>query len=67
MAFDLYKEIREYLFEGIISATIEQNVKKQMQKAFEALVGYLINNSPVPKTIYTDVQLVLKSNMHQFK
>ena len=37
VAFDLYEEIRRYLSEGIISATIEQNVKSQMQKAFETL------------------------------
>jgi len=41
-------------------------VEKQMENAFEYLVKYIIMGEGSPKTVYTDVQLVLKSNIHQF-
>lgn len=66
VAFDTYNEIKHYLKKGIISATISQNVAYQMEVAFDRLVRYLITGEACQKTIYTDVQLVLKSNMHQF-
>ena len=66
VAFDTYDEIKHYLKKGIISATISQNVAYQMEVAFDRLVRYLITGEACQKTIYTDVQLVLKSNMHQF-
>ena len=59
-----YHGVFEYLKNGIISATISQNVPQQMENAFEMLVRYLINGEKPRKTVYTDVQLVLKSNMH---
>ena len=66
IAFDTYEDIKFYMNKGIISATIAQNVGDQMKKAFESLVKHLISGEECPKTMYTDVQLVLKSNMHQF-
>lgn len=66
VAFDLYEEIKVYLNNGIVSATIEQNVAKQMQNAFEKLLEYIIKGERKNDIIYTDVQLVLKSNMYQF-
>ncbi len=64
VTFDIYDKIGEYLKNGVISATISQNVPQQMENAFEMLVRYLINGEKPRKTVYTDVQLVLKSNMH---
>ncbi|MBQ8352102.1 MAG: LacI family DNA-binding transcriptional regulator [Clostridia bacterium] len=66
VAFDTYDEIKQYLEKGIISATIAQNVAHQMELAFDGLIKHLITGETCPKTVYTDVQLVLKSNMHQF-
>ena len=66
VAFDTYDEIKSYMKKGIISATISQNVTNQMEKAFELLVRHIIEGQKIPKTVYTDTQLVLKSNMHQF-
>ena len=66
VTFDTYEDIKSYMNKGIISATIAQNVGNQMKKAFELLVKHLISGEECPKTVYTDVQLVLKSNMHQF-
>ena len=66
VAFDTYEAIKSYMEKGIISASIAQNVEKQMEKAFEMLVKHIITGEACPKTVYTDVQLVLKSNMHQF-
>ncbi len=66
VSFDTYEDIKKYIKKGIISATIAQNVEKQMENAFEYLVKHIISDEEFPKTVYTDVQLVLKSNMHQF-
>jgi len=66
VSFDTYEEIKKYIKKGIISATIAQNVEKQMENAFEYLVKHIIMGEGSPKTVYTDVQLVLKSNIHQF-
>lgn len=66
VTFDIYPEIKKYMEKGIISATVEQDVSGQMQNAFVGLVRHLIDRRELPETIYTDVQLVFKSNMHQF-
>ena len=66
VAFDTYEDIKSYMKKGIISASIAQNVEDQMKKAFEMLVRHIITGEECPKTVYTDVQLVLKSNIHQF-
>ena len=66
VSFDTYEEIKKYIKKGIISATIAQNVEKQMESAFEYLVKHIITGEASLKTVYTDVQLVLKSNIHQF-
>ena len=67
VAFDTYTGIKAYMKKGIISASIEQNVLFQMQTAFELLAEYLISGKKPPETVYTDIQVVLKSNMHQFE
>jgi len=66
VSFDTYEGIKTYLKKGVISATIAQNVEKQMETAFEQLVRHIISGEETPDTVYTDIQLVLKSNMHQF-
>ena len=66
VAFDTYEDIKNYINKGVISATIAQNVGKQIKIAFELLAKHLITGEKCPKMVYTDVQLVLKSNMHQF-
>ena len=64
VTFDTYDVIAEYMGQGIISATIYQDVTSQMKKAFKALSLYLINGNKPDSVIYTDVQLVFKSNIH---
>ena len=66
VAFDTHPNIKQYMDSGVIAASIDQNVEGQMQRAFETLVQYIISGRDCPKTIWTDVQLMLKSNMHQF-
>lgn len=66
VAFDTHDQIKNYLKKGFISATISQDITSQMQSAFEKLVMHIINGETPEKTVYTDVQLVLKSNMHLF-
>jgi len=65
VTFDTYNEIREYLKEGIISATISQDVAGQMRRAFSTLVMYKVLSIQPEKEIYTDVSLILKSNSYQ--
>lgn len=67
VGFDTHYKMKEYLAKDIVSATISQNVVMQMQSAFELLAKYIINGGSCEKTIYTDVQLVLKSNIQQFE
>ena len=66
VAFDTYEVIKSYMQKGVVSAAIAQNVAGQMETAFEELVRYLIMGKKPPTTLYTDVQIVLKGNMHQF-
>ena len=63
---DIYDGIREYMRLGVVTATISQDVTSQMRIAFERLVGHIINGDAVPKTVYTDTQIIMRSNMHQF-
>ena len=67
VCFDTHKDIKLFMEKGVISATIAQNVEHQMESAFESLVMHLIRGHKYPKCIYTDVQLVLKSNIHQYR
>lgn len=66
VSFDTHGSIKESLEKGIISATIAQNVSKQMEIAFENLAHYIIDSVECQRIVYTDVQLVMKSNMYQF-
>lgn len=66
VSFDTHDVIKKYLENGIISATIAQNVSRQMEIAFENLAHYIIDFVECPDIVYTDVQIVMKSNMHQF-
>ena len=66
VSFDTHSEIRKYLEKGIISATISQNVEKQMESAFEKLVKFIITGKKCDDVIYTDVHIALKSNICQF-
>jgi LacI family transcriptional regulator len=67
VAFDIHDGIKEYLEKDIVSAAINQNVALQMESAFTGLSRYIIANEKCPEMIYTDIDLVLKSNMHQFE
>lgn len=67
VAFDIQKSTKEYLEKGVISAVINQNISLQMESAFTNLAKHIISEEECPKTIYTDIDLVLKSNMHQFE
>ena len=66
VAFDTHAEIKRYMEKGIVSAAISQNTKKQMKVAFDLLVKHIITGKECKPVLYTDVNLMLKSNMHQF-
>lgn len=66
VTFDIYEHVKDYMNNGVISATIYQNLSKQMSTAFTLLSKHIISGEKFPNVVYTDVQLVLKSNLHQF-
>jgi len=66
VAFDTHSAIREYLKKSIVTATISQDVTGQMKNAFRALILYIIKGETVPKTFFSDIRLVLQSNIHLF-
>ena len=67
VAFDIQQSTKEYLEKGIISSIINQNISLQMECAFTNLAKYIISEESCPEIIYTDIDLVLKSNIHQFE
>ena len=66
VAFDTHEAVRRYMKKGVVCAAIDQNVTQQMACAFEGLVKHIISGESCEKVIYTDVQLVLESNIYQF-
>jgi ABC-type sugar transport system substrate-binding protein len=66
VAFDTHETVRKYIKKGVVCAAIDQNVTHQMACAFESLVKHIISGEKCEKVIYTDVQLVLNSNIYQF-
>ena len=38
-----------------------------MENAFELLVKHLMSGEKIPETVYTDIQIVLKSNIDRFE
>lgn len=66
VTFDTYDTVKEYMEKGIVSASISQDVTHQMRVAFDMLVEHIMTDSKCERTVFTDVNLMLKSNMHQF-
>ncbi len=66
VAFDTHADVKRYMEKGIVSAAISQNVAHQMEVAFALLVKHIMDNQACPSVVYTDVNLMLKSNMSQF-
>lgn len=63
VTFDIHDKLNKYINNGTVSATIYQNLEKQGRNAFEKLVHYLIKNEIPDKKIYTNVELIMKSNL----
>ncbi|MBE7045712.1 MAG: LacI family transcriptional regulator [Ruminococcaceae bacterium] len=66
VTFDTFDELNRYIENGTISATIYQNLEKQGKNAFEKLVFSIIRGEKPPKKVYTNIELVLKSNLAQY-
>ena len=66
VVFDVHDHIKEYMKKGVVCAAIFQNVSKQMETAFTQLSKHIISGDKCEKVIYTDIHLVLKSNMRQY-
>ncbi len=63
VTFDTYPELNEYLEQGIITATIYQNLYMQAKNAFTNLVKHIIGQINADGIISPAPVLVLKSNL----
>ncbi len=63
VTFDAYPELTEYVKRGTVSATIFQNVKRQAEVAFSELVKCLVFGEMPPSVLYTNVELIMSSNV----
>ena len=66
VVFDVHDHIKDYMKNGVVSAAIFQNVSKQMETAFTQLSKHIISEDKCEKVVFTDIHLVLKSNMYQY-
>ena len=63
VTFDNYPELDEYLRQGIVTATVYQNLYKQAKNAFEKLVEHIIGHKSIDNFISPVPELILKSNL----
>ncbi len=66
VTFDVYRQMAQYLKEGIIGASIYQNLYQQAKNAFTYLVKHVIGEINVDSVVSCAPQLVLRSNMDYF-
>ena len=65
VTFDNYSSVKEYIKKGIIFASVEQDVSRQISLAFTELARYIITKVAPDRVVYTDIRLCLRSNMEK--
>jgi LacI family transcriptional regulator len=63
---DINKESVEYLKEGILQGIMYQNPYMQAYQAFKVIFNYIIKDEEPPERVYTDINIVLKSNLDSY-
>lgn len=63
---DTYPELKKYLQNGTVKATIYQDPFTQARMSFDLLFHYLAHNHTPNETVYSSCQIVLKSNIEHF-
>lgn len=64
VTFDIYDELASYIEKRVVLASVFQDVFKQSKNAFEKFVRYSIDGEQVDKEIFTNINLITKSNLH---
>lgn len=63
---DIFEELKGYLMDGVIDASIYQDPFSQGHDAFTRLYYYLAEQQPVPEQLLSHPQLVMRSNVSLF-
>lgn len=63
---DTYPELKRYLQNGTVKATLYQDPFEQARLSFDLLFHYLAHNRTPNETVYSSGQIVLKSNIDHF-
>ncbi len=66
VTFDTFPWIVDYIRCGTVYATISQKIDKQSYIAFTELVKYIMESVHPNSEIFTDAQLVMKSNIEKY-
>lgn len=66
IASDIFDEMRQYIANGVIDASIYQNPFSQGYEAVKNLYYYLAEKREVPEQLLAHPQIILKSNMMLF-
>lgn len=64
VTFDIYEELASYIEKRVVLASVFQDIFKQSKTAFEKFVRYSIDDEQVDKEIYTNINLITRSNLH---
>lgn len=63
---DIYQELRGYIQEGVVSASIFQNQYQQGKKAMRLLYHSIADGIKAPDTTMIEPQIILRSNLELF-
>lgn len=66
VTFDIYEELAAYIEKKVVLASVFQDVFKQSKTAFEKFVRHSIDGEQVDKEIFTNINLITKSNLHVY-
>jgi LacI family transcriptional regulator len=66
IATDLYDEMKAYLQQGVVAATIFQNAVGQGRRLVELLYANLCENQPVESEVFIPPSVVLPANVNAF-
>jgi LacI family transcriptional regulator len=64
---DLFPEMAPHLRRGAVRASIYQDPYLQGQTAMRLLTDYLLNGTAIPKTLYLNPGIVLRTNLELFR
>lgn len=66
VAMDIFPELKGYIEEGVVQASLFQDPFKQGNMAFKRLYLYLEGGETTEEKVLLDPQIILKSNLSRF-